>query len=232
MSGKSLLLLKDHCLVDVFFIRLFIISDMPTFLGEASFKRNLLFRVPLMLTLLRAALAPVLVVLASFPSPAGFALCLITAFLSDVFDGKIARRLGIATPNLRRLDSMADTIFYVAAVYCLWKLHPGIIVGNAVPLLILLALEIGRYVFDLLKFGKEASYHMWSSKLWGAFLFLGFFSALVFGKEGLFVHLAIYAGLLADVEGLMISVVLPYWKNDVPTIVHALRIRSENSGGD
>lgn len=189
--------------------------------------RKLLLRVPLLLTLLRAALAPVLVLLASYPSSAGFALCLVAAFLSDVFDGKIARRLGIATPNLRRLDSIADTIFYVAAVYCLWKLHREIILGNAVPLLVLLVLELARYVFDLLKFGKEASYHMWSSKLWGVFLFLGFFSALVFGKEGLLVHLAIYIGLLADLEGLAISFVLPYWKNDVPTIAHALKIRKE-----
>jgi CDP-diacylglycerol--glycerol-3-phosphate 3-phosphatidyltransferase len=88
---------------------------------------------------------------------------------------------------------------------------------------------VSRYVFDAVKFGKEASYHMWSSKLWGVLLFLGFFSVLVFGKEGIFVHLAIYVGLLADTEGLMISFVLPQWKNDVPTIVHAIRIRKEST---
>lgn len=77
---------------------------------------TLLYRVPFLLTALRAALAPVMIMLAlNSPASAGFAICLIVALLSDIFDGKIARRLGIATPNLRRLDSIADSIFYAAA---------------------------------------------------------------------------------------------------------------------
>lgn len=182
--------------------------------------------VPLFLTLLRAALAPVMLILAySNAAPAGFAICLSVAFLSDVFDGKIARRLGIATPFLRRLDSIADTVFYVAATYCVWLLHPDVILGHANALLILLGLELSRYVFDFLKFKKEASYHMWSSKLWGLALFVGFFSVLVFSNAGLAVSCAIYLGWLADIEGLMISLILPFWKNDVPTLFHALRLR-------
>jgi phosphatidylglycerophosphate synthase len=187
---------------------------------------SLLYRIPLFLTILRAALAPVMVVLALYhPVPMGFAICLVTALLSDIFDGKIARRLGIATPNLRRLDSIADSIFYVAATYCLWILHPEIIKNNYLALIFLLALELARYLLDLAKYKKEASYHMWSSKLWGLFLFSGFFAALVFGESGYPVYLAIYWGLIADLEGMLISLILPVWKNDVPTFVHAIRIR-------
>lgn len=158
-------------------------------------------------------------------SATGFGICLVVALLSDIYDGKIARRLGIATPQLRRLDSIADSIFYAAATYCVWHVHREVIVDNRMPLLILLGLELSRYVFDFLKFKKEASYHMWSSKLWGVFLFLGFFFVLVLGRTGIPVYLAIYIGLLADLEGLLISIILPYWKNDVPTIMHALEIR-------
>jgi phosphatidylglycerophosphate synthase len=187
---------------------------------------SLLYRIPIFLTILRAALAPVMVTLALYhPVPMGFAVCLVIALLSDIFDGKIARRLGIATPNLRRLDSIADSIFYVAATYCLWVLHPEIIKSNYVALILLLALELARYLIDLAKFGKEASYHMWSSKLWGLFLFSGFFAALVFGESGYPVYLAIYWGIVADLEGFLISLILPIWKNDVPTFVHAIRIR-------
>jgi phosphatidylglycerophosphate synthase len=180
------------------------------------------------LTLLRAALAPVMVAIAfTTASSIGFAICLVTALLSDIYDGKIARRLGIATPQLRRLDSIADSIFYVTAMYCVWTLHRDVIMDNMVALAILLILELSRYVFDFFKFKKEASYHMWSSKLWGLFLFLGFFSVLVLGNEGIPVYLAIYLGVLADIEGLIISMILPYWKNDVPTIMHALKIRKD-----
>jgi CDP-diacylglycerol--glycerol-3-phosphate 3-phosphatidyltransferase len=160
-------------------------------------------------------------------SPTGFGICLVAALLSDIYDGKIARKLGIATPGLRRLDSIADSMFYIAATYCVWVLHRDVITDNLVALLCLLALELSRYAFDFLKFGKEASYHMWSSKLWGLFLFLAFFSVLVLAETGFPVLLAIYWGLFADMEGLLISIILPEWKSDVPTIMHALVIRKK-----
>ena len=181
---------------------------------------------PLALTGLRAALAPVMVLLAlAWPEPSAFAACLVAAFLSDVFDGVIARRLGVATPGLRRLDSIADSIFYVGALFAAWHLHPSAITGHAAALVALAGLEAARYAFDLRKFGKEASYHMWSSKLWGIALFTGFVALLVAGEERWFVPAAIWIGIVADLEGLAISLTLREWRNDVPTILHARRLR-------
>lgn len=123
--------------------------------------------IPLSLTVLRATLGPVVALLAiTYPTRPAFALCLIAAFLSDVFDGIAARRLNVVTPLLRRLDSMADTLFYVAASFAVWHLYPEAIIDRRIPLVILVILEIARYGFDLAKFGREAGYHMWSSKLW------------------------------------------------------------------
>jgi phosphatidylglycerophosphate synthase len=182
---------------------------------------------PLCLTALRTLLAPVVVLLAIFhPSPAALGLCLVLAFLSDVFDGILARRLGIATPTLRRLDSIADTVFYVAAAYAAWRLYPTVIQQHLAELLALGSLELARYAFDWVKFRREASYHMWSSKLWGLALFAGFFALLALGISGLPVTIAIYAGIVADVEGLAISMALRNWRTDVPTLIHALRLRA------
>lgn len=187
---------------------------------------QILTKIPLALTLLRAALAPVLVVLALvWPSPVAFGICLIVGFLSDVFDGIIARRLGVATPNLRRLDSVADSAFYIGAMFAAWHLHEARVREYLGPLAVLLLLEVVRYLFDYAKFRREASYHMWSSKFWGLALFAGFLSLLAFGTGGWPVALAIYAGIVADIEGLAISATLRHWKNDVPSIVHALGIR-------
>ena len=151
---------------------------------------------------------------------------MIVAFVSDVFDGILARRLNVATPNLRRLDSIADTIFYLSAIFAAWHLHPSAITERLTPLLVLCGLELIRYVFDFEKFGREASYHMWSSKLWGVALFVGFFALLALGITGSPVSVAIYVGIAADLEGLAISIVLREWKTDVPTILHAFRLRS------
>jgi CDP-diacylglycerol--glycerol-3-phosphate 3-phosphatidyltransferase len=181
---------------------------------------------PFGLTLLRALLAPVVLFFGfAGGSEAAFAACLIAAFLSDYFDGVIARRLGVATPGLRRMDSAADSLFYLACVAVAWHLHPGAICERWLELALLAALEVARYVFDLVKFRREASYHMWSSKFWGLCLLVGFYALLVHGHTGGLVSLAVYAGIVADLEGLVISVLLPHWQTDVPSFVHALRQR-------
>ena len=190
---------------------------------------------PLALTGLRAALAPLLLWLAWGPAGQGAAAgpglraalgaCLAAAFLSDLFDGILARRLGVATPGLRRLDSAADSLFYVAATAAAWHLHPAALRDRALPLGALAALELARYAVDLYKFGREASYHMWSSKIWGITLFVAFFALLVLGIAGWPVAVAIYVGIIADAEGLAISVILGRWRTDVPTFVHALRLQ-------
>jgi CDP-diacylglycerol--glycerol-3-phosphate 3-phosphatidyltransferase len=188
--------------------------------------RRVMAAVPLTLTLTRACLAPVVVLLALYwPHPAALGACLVVAFLSDVFDGIIARRLAMATPALRRLDSMADSVFYLSAMFAAWHLHPSALTSRAQALWVLAALELVRYLFDFAKFGREASYHMWSSKLWGLALFAGFFGLLVFADEGLPVTVAVYVGIAADLEGLAISAVLREWRTDVPTLMHALRRR-------
>jgi len=183
--------------------------------------------IPLVLIALRALLAPVVILLALYdPSRFAFGTCLILAFLSDVFDGVIARRLKVVTSTLRRLDSIADSMFYVSAVFAASHLHPSAIKEHLIALFVLAGLELTRYVFDFAKFGREASYHMWSSKLWGIVLFVGFFALLALGISGLPVAVAFYVGILADIEGLAISIVLRECKTDVPTLFHAFRLRA------
>lgn len=184
-------------------------------------------RAPYLLTALRAGLGPLLLATADLrPDRTVLGICLITAFVSDILDGMIARRLGIATATLRRLDSIADSIFYLCALVAVWILNRGVLLEHALMLSTLLFLECLRYVFDLRKFGREASYHMWSSKLWGLTLFIAFYAVLVAGEGTPLVAIAIMLGIIADLEGLLISYTLRSWHHDVPTIVHALRIRA------
>jgi phosphatidylglycerophosphate synthase len=103
-------------------------------------------KLPLLLTLLRALLAPVVIALAVWwPKPWAFGLCLWLAFLSDVFDGMLARRLGVATSGLRRLDSIADSLFYLGATFAVWTLNPAAITSRTWPLALLAFLELARH---------------------------------------------------------------------------------------
>lgn len=205
------------------------VTPPPEPMARVTGRRRILHRLPMALTLLRGVLGPVVLALAFLrPVPLAFAACLVAALLSDYYDGVLARRLGIATPSLRRLDSAVDSVFYLCALVAAWHLHAALLRPYLAPLAVLLAVEAIRYAVDFRKFGKEASYHMWSSKLWGLALFAGFFVVLVRGEAGWPVATAIYLGIAADLEGLAISAVLPRWQSDVPTLLHAIR-RSRGS---
>lgn len=187
-------------------------------------------RLPILLTSSRLVLGPCIVAFAYlWPQSAVLVGCVVLAFLTDVFDGVLARHLDVATSAVRRLDTAADSVFYVGALWAAWVLHPDVILDNALLLVLLVALECVRYAFDFWKFRREASYHMWSSKLWGIALFVAFVAIFVMDDPGVLPTLAIAIGILADAEGLLISLILPDWRHDVPSIVHALRHRAERN---
>lgn len=188
-------------------------------------------RIPLLLTMGRGVLAPCVVACAYWwPHPALLAGFVTAAFLTDVFDGVLARRWNVATPGIRRLDSIADTLFYVCVLWAVWVLHPKVILDNALLLVLLGVLEFLRYGFDFVKFGREASYHLWSSKLWGLVLFVACVAIFVADDPGVLPMLAIAVGIAADLEGFLVSLALRCWRHDVPTIFHALRIRAGQQG--
>jgi phosphatidylglycerophosphate synthase len=154
---------------------------------------------------------------------------LTVAFLSDIYDGVLARRFGVATSALRRFDSITDTVFYVAVTWAAWLIYPNAISSNLVGIAVLIWLEVIRYMYDLMKFGREASYHMWSAKLSGITLFAAFLALLGFGTPVL-VPVAIAVGIIADLEGLAASMILREWTHDVPCVFHAWSMAKQSPG--
>lgn len=102
-------------------------------------------KVPYILTYSRLAMA-VFYILVSICKPlqnSGLIVAvLIAAILSDVFDGIIARRLNVATPQLRQLDSKVDTVFWLSLMYVLIITQSAFVKANAISIFILVASEI------------------------------------------------------------------------------------------
>jgi hypothetical protein len=80
-----------------------------------------------------------------------------------------------------------------------------------------------------MKFGREASYHMWSARLWGITLFAAFLALLGFGTPVL-VPVAIAVGVIADLEGLAASMILREWTHDVPSVFHVWSMAKQSPG--
>lgn len=182
-------------------------------------------RIPLYLIGLRILLAPVLLIMYGFNVESSwYGVVLGIGFCSDVFDGILARKLGVATETLRSLDSTADTIFYAGVFTVAVLKHHQLLMPFWLPLTCFFLLEIGRHAFDRIKFGRSAAYHMWSAKAWGICLVLGFTEILVFDFTGVGFIGAVTLGILTNLEGLGASIILREWSHDVPSLYHAFTL--------
>ncbi len=183
-------------------------------------------RLPLLLTASRGLLIPLVLVLAHAEAPPwAFVLCLCWALLSDICDGILARRLGVDTPFLRQLDTVTDTLFYGAVLWAMWVLHPDVVTARAVWIGAILGLELAGYLVSRIKFGRGASHHALSAKLFGIALFAASTCLLGFGISGWVFDTAIVVGLVCEVESLAITLLLPAWRQDTRHIGEALRVR-------
>ncbi|HVD91284.1 MAG TPA: CDP-alcohol phosphatidyltransferase family protein [Vicinamibacterales bacterium] len=178
---------------------------------------------PQLLILFRAVCAPAIFVLACFGWPGSIlAGVLVAGFLSDVFDGMIARRMGTATASLRYADTLVDTAFYTAAAAALAIAVPGAFEASWLPLVALVTIHVSRATFELTKYGRIASYHMWSSKAFGLLLVVALTYGFITGPNPL-VAWAVWWGILNELEGFATSAILPAWVPDVPSVLHAYR---------
>lgn len=180
------------------------------------------------MTTIRVVFAPLILVWA-WNGRAGlpYIICLVIAFVTDYFDGVVARKMDVATAVVRRYDGAADIIFYGATFTAVWLVYPAVVQEYWLGLSLVAGLEVIRVGFDLLKFRREASYHMWSAKAWNITLFAALVGLMGFGFTGWLIWLAIMVGILTNLEALAASIILPIWTHDIPTFIHALKIRGK-----
>jgi CDP-diacylglycerol--glycerol-3-phosphate 3-phosphatidyltransferase len=90
---------------------------------------------------------------------------------------------------------------------------------------LVLGLEAARYPLDWARFGRGASYHAFSARLFGVVLIPVTFLVMGFGWVGPFLWIALAVGVYSELEGVAISLVLPRWTHDVKHFGVALAIR-------
>lgn len=134
----------------------------------------------------------------------GFALAgiVITALISDIYDGILARRWHCDTAVVRLFDSMADTVFYLCTAAALWVYQPQMWHHYAGLFVSLLAFEAARFALDFLKFGKPASYHSYLAKMWGLVMAIMVVGVFALHRENALVPISLVLGILCDGGGL------------------------------
>lgn len=189
--------------------------------------------IPWLLVGLRLVLAPVSILIVWFDLPRAFwILQFVIAILSDIYDGKLARRWGVVTPGLRSADSITDEIYAYASLACFWLAEPEIIMAHIWGIAAIAGLELARLPLDWFLFGKKASYHANSARLFALSLIPVGILIMGFGTASWCLWLALFIGLYSELEGIAISLVLPRWTHDVRHLGVALAIRREAKEGN
>ncbi|SDJ71120.1 CDP-diacylglycerol--glycerol-3-phosphate 3-phosphatidyltransferase [Pedobacter sp. ok626] len=188
--------------------------------------------IPYLLILFRLLLAPVILGLGFYWGSESRFLILILMYLgliSDIFDGIIARKQGLSTEKMRRLDSQTDLIFWIAVAISCYLIYPEAISDKIYGVVLLIIMEAVCYMTSIIKFGKETCTHAFVSKMWGLTLLAAFTSLLAFGYGGWSLNVTIIVGLISHIDVLLIILLLPKWTHDVPSFYHAYLIRNGRS---
>lgn len=184
--------------------------------------------IPYLLIATRFLFAPIIFALAYFNGEESQFVILSLMFiglLTDIFDGIIARKVGVSSEKLRRLDSQVDLVFWLSLGFAVYFINPEVIKNQWQNIVLIFIMEALCYIISIIKFKKETCTHAWLSKLWGLSLLIAFTYLIGFQHAGWAFHLTIILGIISHIDVILIILILPKWQYDVPSCYHAWNIR-------
>jgi CDP-diacylglycerol---glycerol-3-phosphate 3-phosphatidyltransferase len=175
---------------------------------------------PFALTTLRLLLGPVALACALTNFPRWIYLpILVTGTLSDIYDGILARRFGVATPALRRYDSMADVIYYLFILAVANLICQPVIAQNWRLIALILLSEAGCILVSYIRFCKYPATHSYLAKLYGLCLLAALIALLVFNAGSWAVIALSVVALTANLEIIAIHLLMKSPPVDVRSIL-------------
>jgi phosphatidylglycerophosphate synthase len=179
---------------------------------------------PNILSATRIALAPVLLGLAWGGASRAFLLTLCVSLLTDIVDGKLARRLGQTSELGAKLDSWGDLATYMSVPLCAWWLRPDFVRAEAPFFIAVVASYTVPVAVGFARYRRLTSYHTRAATV-AAYLVGGATVVLFAGAPAWPFRLATAALVYAELEELAITALLPVWRANVPSWRHALAER-------
>lgn len=182
-------------------------------------------QLPNILSGARIASVPVLLWLAWQGREEPFQWLLLAALISDILDGLIARTFKLMSDLGAMLDSIADALILVTAVYGVWVFRPGFVHEQGIWVLLVLGLWFLEMLVALWRYGRISSFHTYAVRV-GAYA-LGIFVMvlLIWDYNPWIFGIAVTINLLAFVEEFVILWLLPEWTANVRGVYWILRDR-------
>lgn len=179
---------------------------------------------PNLLSALRIALMPAVLMTAIGGSRRGFVVLLIASLLTDALDGFLARRLNAQSELGRKLDSFADYLTMITGTAGIALLWPAIMQRELAWVATGLVAFFAVVVFGLVRLGRAPCYHTWASKVLAVACGLSIIPLLLEWSATPF-HVVMSLLVLCGVEEIGIALLVPGHVGEMPTVWHAWRLR-------
>jgi CDP-diacylglycerol--glycerol-3-phosphate 3-phosphatidyltransferase len=174
---------------------------------------------PFALTTLRLLLGPVALICALTNFSRWIYLpILITGTLSDIFDGILARRFGVATPALRRYDSVTDVTYFLFILAAAVLLCKPVVTQNWPCIALIVLSEAGTVFTCYVRFGKYPATHSVLAKCYGLCLLAALIALLVFNAGNWVVVMLTIVALITNAEIIAIHFLMNMPPVDVKSI--------------
>lgn len=179
--------------------------------------------VPNLLSVLRLALVPVLLGLAVAGDVRGSFWTLAVAFITDLLDGFLARRLGLVSALGARLDSIADLGLFLVALLSVAGLFPDVVRQYGGLVAAALVIAAAAQTICLARYRQPVVFHTWLAKVTGFVAAVALLQLLWVGHGTWVVYVACVLGVLVQTEQLALAATLRSWQADIPSWWHAIR---------
>jgi phosphatidylglycerophosphate synthase len=179
--------------------------------------------IPNVISVARIVATPILVYLALSNREDPFKWLFLAALLSDIADGLIARIFSFTSKLGSRLDTLADTLLWIAAVVGIWQFHPELVSGYWLVVVLVLGLWALEHIVALLRYGRLTSFHTYATRAGAYALGIFIMSLFLWGLHPWLLYLAASLSILGNIEELIIIVLLPIWTSDVRGLYWVLR---------
>lgn len=190
-------------------------------------KREDIYNLPNLVSLIRILMAPVLFYFAITQQPYWFIGTLLFAEFTDVLDGFLARTLNQITEMGSHLDSWGDFVIYATIAICAWILWPDII-QRELPYFFIIVFSFTIPVFiGFIKFHQFTSYHTLSVKL-AVFVTVIAYILIFTGLLDWPFRIAAMFCLYAAIEEIAITLLIHHEHVDVRSVWQALKYNKEN----
>lgn len=179
---------------------------------------------PNLLSALRIALMPAVLMTAVAGSRWSFVVLLAVSLLTDALDGYLARKFNAQSELGRKLDSWADYLTMITGIAGIAILWPDIMRRELAWVTTGLVAFFAVVIYGFVRLGRAPCYHTWASKVLAVACGFSMIPLLAEWSPLPF-RVVMTLLVIGGVEELAIAMLVPWHAGEVATVWHAAQMR-------